>query len=249
MSTEADTGPGVPGNGSPVTGGEALRVAIAVGPASSAVWTMRPPGGGTPVGITVDLAGELAARLGRPLDLVELASSGQIVETADDDVWDVSFVPVDEERRRRVAFGPAYHVGESTFLVRADSPFAKVDDVDVAGARVLGVEGTATLRSARRFLSRATAAGCVTLAEALAEFEAGRCDAVALGKATLMGLLGQMPGTRMTEGNFHVAETAVAVPKGRDALLSAVTSCMEDMLADGTVPDLLERHGLTTLLR
>ena len=220
-----------------------LRVAVAVGPAKSAVWTTRRPGRDAPEGVTVDLAEALARRLGVTHELVEIESSGAIVALAGADAWDLTFVPVDEERRRHVAFGPAYHRGESTYLVRAASPFVTAADVDRDGVRVLGVENTATLRSARRAARRAEVAGCATLADALAAFDAGRCDALALGQDSLRSLLAGRPGARMTEGAFHAAETAVAVPLARGCALPVVAAAMDALGRDGTVRRILERHG------
>src|SRR3712207_4333005 len=93
-----------------------LRVAIAVGKVRCAVWTSRDKGEGDPRGVTVDLAKVLAERLGLPLKLVEFASSGKIIEAAPLNEWDVSFAPVDNERKKVVDFGPNYFIGESTYM-------------------------------------------------------------------------------------------------------------------------------------
>ena len=81
-----------------------LRVAVAVGPASSTLWTVRDEKTGSPRGITVDIGTALGNWLGVPVDLVEHPSSGAIIETATADTWDVGFTPVDDERRRQVLF-------------------------------------------------------------------------------------------------------------------------------------------------
>lgn len=222
----------------------AVRVAIAVGPTKSAVWTCVPEGATEPEGVTVDLArriGELAAL---PMRLVKLSSSAEIVATVDDGVWDVSFAPADETRRALVAFGPAYHVGASTYLVRAVSDFHRVADLNRAGARVLGVAGTATLRSAEKAAVAAVVAGAATLPEAIAAFESGEADALALGRASLDELARRMAAVRVLEDDFHVAETAICVQRGADAALAAASGLMRRMIDDGTVAASLKRHGL-----
>ena len=222
-----------------------LKVAIAVGPAGSAVWATRDAATGKPRGVTVDLASAMSKAFGLPLELVEFASSGEIVKAADAGRWTLSFAPVDAERKSQVDFGTDYARGVSTYLVRAGSGLRTVDDVDAEGVRVLGVEGTATLRSARRTLTRTEARGVTGLDEALASFRAGEADAVALGRESLLSLLPQLPGARIADGHFHAAGTAVAVPRGRPEALAAATAVLERLKADGTVRAIFDRHGMT----
>jgi polar amino acid transport system substrate-binding protein len=143
-----------------------LRVAVAVGSANSAVWTRRDAEAGEPRGPTVDLARHIAERLGVPLTLIECASSGEIIETASSGTWDVSFAPVDAERKKLVDFGPNYFLGESTYMVPAESPITSIEEVDRKGVRVYGIENTATIRSARESLKNTSAIGLQGLDEA-----------------------------------------------------------------------------------
>jgi polar amino acid transport system substrate-binding protein len=223
-----------------------LRVAVAVGSAISAVWTMRDAETGEPRGPTVDMAKLIAERLSVPLSLVECESSGAIIESASSGMWDVSFTPVDAERKKSVDFGPNYFLGESTYMVPAGSPIASITDVDREGVRVLGVENTATIRSARKSLKNTTAIGVSSLDEALEKFRNGEADAIALGKESLRSLLPQFPGARMLDGHFHAAGTAVAVPKGRTDALEVFSSIIEDLKGDGTVRKIFDAHGMET---
>lgn len=222
-----------------------LRVGVAVGPAGSAVWTVRDPATGRPRGVTVDLGAAMAERLGVPAAFVEHASSGAVVEAAASGAWDVGFAPVDAERKARVDFGPDYYLGVSTYMVPAGSAIQALADVDRPGVRVLGVESTATIRSARRTLRATTARGVTGLDEAVRLFEAGDVDALALGAESIRGLLARFPGARMLDEHFHAAGTAVCVPPGRPAALAAATALIEALKADGTVRRAFDAHGMT----
>ncbi len=227
-----------------VAPGGRLRVAVAVGPASSTLWTVRDPKTGVPRGVTVDIGAALGSWLGLPVDLVEHPSSGAIIENADAGTWDVAFTPVDAERRKQVLFGPDYFAGESTLLVPAGSRIKSLADADAAGVKIVGVENTATIRSARRVLSKATVIGVGALEEALALVKAGEADAVALGRESLESLLPRFPGGKVLDGAFHTATTAIAVPPGRPEALPVVTRFLEAAKADGTVRRIFDRHGL-----
>lgn len=220
-----------------------LRAAVAVGPAKSALWTIRGADGG-PEGVTADLARALADRIGVPLDLVEHASSGAIIEAAENDVWDVAFTPVDAERKRHVEFGNDYFLGESTCLVLEGSKLSAMADADHADVRIVGVENTATIRSLRRAVTKAKAIGTTSLDEALTMLKEGKADAIALGRESLKSLQADLPGSRILDGAFHQAGTAIAVRKGRPAALAAICRFIEVAKADGTVRRALDAHGM-----
>lgn len=220
-----------------------LRVAIAVGPASSPMWTVRDERTGDARGVTVDLGSALAAWLGVPIRLVEHASSGAIVEAAGSGTWDVGFAPVDDKRRTEVLFGPDYYLGESTLLVPAGSPIHSLADADAPGTTIVGVENTATIRSARRVLSQATVVGVTGLDEALSMLKAGAAQAIGLGRDSLESLLPKLPGARILDGRYHTAATAIAVPPSRPEALPVVARFMDDAKASGMIAAILARHG------
>lgn len=221
-----------------------LRVAIAVGPSSSALWTIRDPASGKPSGVTVDLAHALAARLGAPLQLVEYESSGEIVKAVGSGEWDVTFVPVDAERKSVLDFATNYALGESTYMAAPGTGITTLAEVDRAGVRVVGVEGTATIRSARRTLKNTEAIGARSLDEAVEMIRTGKADAIALGRDSLVRMAEEMPGARVVDGHFHATGTAPGLAKGKLAALAYVTEFIESAKADGTVRKAFEAAGL-----
>jgi polar amino acid transport system substrate-binding protein len=222
-----------------------LRVAVAVGPAASALWATRDPATGKPRGITVALGTALGEKLGVPVVLVEHKSSGEIIEAAATGAWDVGFTPVDDERKQRVDFGPNYALGESTYMVAPGSTIRSIEEVDRAGVRVVGVENTATIRTARRTLKNTQAIGTKGLDEAVAMIKSGQADAIALGRESLDSLVATIPGARVLDGYFHATGTAIAVPKNKPAALRYVTDFIEGAKADGTLRRIFDDSGMT----
>jgi polar amino acid transport system substrate-binding protein len=223
-----------------------LRVAVAVGDAISAVWTKRDPATGQPRGPTIDLAQIFSDRTGLPSALVEYGSSGEIIEAASSSNWDVSFTPVDEERKAIVDFGPNLALGESTYMVPKGSAIFSLSDVDRPGVRVFGVENTATIRSSRRSLKNTTAVGLASLTEVLEKFRGGHADAIALGKESLLSILPEFPGARILDGNFLASGTAVAVPRGNAVALKVFSELLEELKANGTIRRVFDKHGMTS---
>lgn len=236
---------GVPGELAP-TG--RLRVAVAVGPTASAVYAIRDYPGGPLRGVTVTLAEALAAATGLPLDLVAFRSSGEIQAAAASGLWDVSFLPADDERRRLVDFGAAYHILQSTYLVPAGSHIHRVADADAAGVRITGVRDSASLRASQRAAPRATHLAVETPEDVVAMMHGGNADAIAMGREALAGLAPQIEGSQILAEVFLTTCTAVAVPKGRPRALACVAGFVEDAKACGLVRRAFDRLGLADVM-
>ena len=65
-------------------------------------------------------------------------------------------MPVDDERKKFVDFGNAYHLLQSTYLVAPGSKLASVDEANAPGIRIGGAANTATFRAAQRTAPKAT---------------------------------------------------------------------------------------------
>jgi polar amino acid transport system substrate-binding protein len=212
-----------------------LRVGVAVGPSGSPLWAIKDPATGKPAGVTVDLGAALAAKLGVPVEYVVYASSGEITEAVTSGAWDVGFMPVDEERKKKIDFGPNYSLGESTYLVGPGSNIRTLADVDKPGVRVVGVENTTTIRAARRVLKNATVTGTKGSGETFDLLKAGKVDAIGLGRDSLEDFAAQLPGSHVLEEHFWAVGTAIAIAKNKPAALAYVTEFIEAAKADGTV--------------
>ena len=127
-----------------------LRVAIAVGPAPSGIYVIKDEASGKYRGVSIDLSAALAKKLGAEIEYVPYLGSGEIQGAADKDAWDVTFMPVDEERRKFVDFGSPFHLLQSTYLVAPGSAIQTVADADKAGVRIAGVKDTATFRASNK---------------------------------------------------------------------------------------------------
>jgi polar amino acid transport system substrate-binding protein len=221
-----------------------LRVAIGVGPAASAFYSMRDAATGKARGVAVDLGAALAQKLGVPVEYVEFPSSGEITAAAGRDAWDVTFMPVDAERAKSVDFAPAYYQFESTYLVPSGSTIQSIEEVDRPGVRVVGVANTTTARGAAASLKQTQIKTFRGVEELLAEVAAGRADAVALSKESLKNFAAQVPGARILPGRFWASSVAPAVRKARPDALAYVADFIEAAKADGTVRRALDAAGL-----
>ena len=109
-----------------------LRVGIAVAPSPGA-GNVALDASGEPRGVGGDLGRDLAKKLGVPVQWVPYPNSGALTDGLAAGACDVAFLPVDNERRKKVDFGPPHIVLQSTFLVPAGSAIQSLAEADKPG--------------------------------------------------------------------------------------------------------------------
>src|ERR1700754_334543 len=67
---------------------------------------------GAPRGVSVDLARELATRLGVPVEFVTFDAAGKVFAAIEQQAWDVAFLAIDPVRAAQILFTPPYVIIE-----------------------------------------------------------------------------------------------------------------------------------------
>lgn len=219
-----------------------LRGGVVTAPAASAFFATR-DGNGDVNGVTVDLIRDFAATLKLPLVLQVYDNSGQVTDAVAKGECDLAFMPQDAERAKRVDFGPAYYLIESTYLVPAGSAIKNIDDVNQPGRRIVAISNTTTARSARRTAPKASVEEVPSVDQMTEMARHGQGDAFALSHDSFAGLLPKLPGARVLPGNFQQTGIAVAVPKERPAALKIASELLEAAKRSGVVRRALDAAG------
>jgi polar amino acid transport system substrate-binding protein len=218
-----------------------LRIGVVYAPIMSTLFVLKE--GDTVRGVTADLGVALAKKHNLPVEFVLYPNSGLATDALESGAIDVSFMPIDDDRRKRLAPGPDYVRAESTYMVTAASGAKTVADVDRPGTRVIGIANTTTIRAAGRTLKNTTITAVTSVDEALEAMRDGSADAFALGRDSLPLYAKQVPGARVTDGHFQQMGIAIAVQKGKPEALAAITEFMNAAKQDGTVRAALDRSG------
>jgi polar amino acid transport system substrate-binding protein len=223
-----------------------LRVGVAFAPSPSPLFVVKDKDG-MPRGVTVDLAGALANELGVPIEFTVAPNTGELVDAMEAGRIDLSFMPVDDERKQRIAFGPVYFLVESTCMVTEASGLRTIDEVDRPGVRIVGIANTTTIRAARRVLTKANVTAAQSIGEAVEMLSGGKAEAFALSRDSLPPFVANLPGSRIVDGGFQLTGIAIAVPKGRPEALATVTAFLEKAKNSGVVRRAFDRAGLSHL--
>lgn len=200
---------------------------------------------GAPCGVSVDLARELAQRLGVPLELVVFKTAGHSVEAVTNERADVGFFAVDPVRGAGIGFTAPYVLIEGCYLVRDDSPLQHNEEVDRPGTRVVVGAGSAYDLHLTRELKAAEIVRAPSSPAVVDVFVQHRLDVAAGVKQQLEADAKCYPGHRLLPGHFMVICQAMGCPKGRgEAARAFLAAFVEDMKASGFVAAALARHGI-----
>lgn len=219
-----------------------LRVGVVFAPAPSAFFVTK-DSSGRPHGVTVDLGTALAKQLGVPAEFIIAPNSGVLTDATANGSIGVTFMPVDDERKKRVSFGPAYVLIESTYMAIAASGAKTVADVDRAGMRVIGIANTTTIRAAARTLKNTTIMPVTSVDDAMVILRDGKADAFALSRDSLPVYVKQIPGSRIVDGGFQQTGIAIAVRPNKPTALAYVTAFIENAKQTGLVRRALDDAG------
>ncbi|MBU67657.1 MAG: ABC transporter substrate-binding protein [Cupriavidus sp.] len=200
---------------------------------------------GKPFGVSVDLAGEFARRLGIPLELVVFDSAGKSVDAVTAEQADFGFFAVDPVRGAGIAFSAPYVLIEGAYLVKNDSPVRTNDEVDRAGRSVVVGTGSAYDLYLTRALQHAQIVRAPTSPSVVQTFLEQDADVAAGVRQQLEADAARTPGLRLLPGRFMVIQQAMGIPKARSPeAVDVLRQFVEEMKASGFVADALARHGI-----
>ncbi|NYI77951.1 transporter substrate-binding domain-containing protein [Nocardioides panzhihuensis] len=194
-----------------------------------------------PSGVTVDIARELASRLGVPVSFQCFDAARKSFEALRSGAADVAFLAVEPARAADVEFTAPYVLIEGVYAVAADSPIQTADDVDRPGVRVGVKEGSAYDLFLTRTLENAEV---VRGADGIDAFRDLGLDVAAGIRQPLARHVAADPGLRLVEPRFMQIRQAVAVAQDhRPATVSFVHELVEHLKASGRIAESLASSG------
>lgn len=196
------------------------------------------------VGFDIDVAKEIALRLGKEIQFKDMPFDALIPEIT---LGHVDFVAAGmsytAERAKRVSFTKPYLSEDPLVILTSDNNIKSVEDLN--GKSVLVVEGfTSDLLMSSKPSVEITRLG--TQADCFMALKCGRANAFVTAKSTVDAYFEIQDGSQ-----FHVAvidgtgETcALVVPKNKPEMLQQVQSALDTMEKDGTLENLKTKWKL-----
>ncbi|GGN07891.1 ABC transporter substrate-binding protein [Terrabacter tumescens] len=194
-----------------------------------------------PSGVTVDIAREVARRLGVPVSFVCFDAARKSFEAMTSGEADLCFLAVDPARAGEVAFTAPYVVIEGVFVVPAGSPVRSAADVDREGVRVGVKDGSAYDLHLTRTLEHATV---VRGDEGVDVFVAEGLEVGAGIREPVTAFVAGRDDLRLLDEPFMQIRQAVGTTRTRSAqTVDFLHDLVEELKASGFVADSLARSG------
>jgi polar amino acid transport system substrate-binding protein len=194
-----------------------------------------------PAGVTVDIAREIAARLGVPVSFLCFDAARKSFEAMTTGLADICFLAVDPARAAEVAFTAPYVVIEGVYAVPTDSAFTTPADVDSPGVRIGVKQGSAYDLFLTRTLQHATV---VRGTDGVDAFRSEHLDAAAGIRQPMTAFVAANPGVRLIDERFMQIQQAVGTTKDRSPeTVQFLRNLVEDLKANGFVAESLQRSN------
>jgi len=193
-----------------------------------------------PRGVTVDLARELARRLGVPVTFTCFPGAGEAFEGFHTQGLDIVFLAIEPVRAEQVEFTAPYVIIEGVYMVWKDSPLKTVADVDREGVRIGATRRAAYELYLTRTLKHAT---LVRADDGIAAFVEQKLEAAAGIKQAVVAHAKALPDVRVMDGRFMEIRQAMGTQKGRTVGSTYLRAFVEEMKASGFVAEALKRSN------
>lgn len=199
---------------------------------------------GKPSGVSVDLATDLAKRLGRPVVVQNTSFDGLIpaLKTGKVDLV-ISSMTATPERAKSIDFSDPYLATGLCLLLKSDSPARSIADLDRAGVKVAVKKGTTGHLYATNQLKKATLLVLDKESAAVLEVSQGKADAFIYDQlSTYQNWQRNRATTRALLEPFQQEYWAVGIRQGNEELKREVNLFLKDYRQQGGFERLGDRY-------
>ncbi len=200
------------------------------------------------VGFDVDIAEEIAKRLGVKLERVVVSDKTRIsfVQQGRIDM-SVANMTHKRERDKSIDFSITYFFDGQKLLVRKDSGIT--DWKDVVGKKIASTQGTTSEVNARNMLKKLGDANAeknvISFPDYASAFQAlqnGRVVGFSTDSTILLGYAAQAPGQFVLVGDFISDEPyGIGLPENDSKWRDAINFALQDMWADGAYKKIYDK--------
>lgn len=197
-------------------------------------------------GIDVEIAAAIAEKLGLELqvDDMDFDSALLAAQNGKSDMV-MAGVTITDERMAVMDFSDTYANGVQVVIVKEDSDIASIADLD--GKMIGTQQGTTgyiycsdTPENGGYGEDHVTAyADGATAVQALIN---GQVDCVVIDNAPAQEFVKANPGLKILDTEFANEDYAIGVAKGNTALLDAINTALKELIADGTVQEIIDKY-------
>ena len=192
-------------------------------------------------GIDVEMAGEIAKRLGLELQIDDMGFDAALlaVQQGKSDIA-MAGITITEDRLVNMDFSNTYANGVQSVIVPEGSDITSPDDL---AGKLVGVQrGTTGYTFCIDEFGEDAVAPFDNGNTAVQNLVSGKVDAVVIDNAPAQEYVAANPGLTILDTAFADEDYAIGVAKGNTQLLDAINSILAEMEADGTTQAIIDKY-------
>ena len=199
---------------------------------------------GTPIGVSPDMAYELANKLDLQLKLIPYASPGEIADDAANDKWDICNIGAEPQRADKINFSAAYAEIQATYIVQSNSKINNILDVDKIGNKICVASRTAYGLWLERNIHNAELIQVEGVDSSFDIFLNENLDALAGLRPALIDDVKKISGGKILEGQFMSVQQAIGTSIQNIHSSIYIAEFVEEMKKSGFIQKLIDKHNV-----
>lgn len=199
---------------------------------------------GTPIGVSPDMAKELANKLDLQLKLIPYDTPGEIADDAENDNWDICNIGAEPQRAEKINFSAAYAEIQATYLIPPNSKLQNISEVDIAGNKIAVASRTAYGLWLERNIHNAELIQVEGVGNSFDVFLNKNLDALAGLRPALIDDVKKIPGAKILEGQFMSVQQAIGTSNKNIKSSIYIAKFVEEMKKNGYVQKLIDKHNV-----
>ena len=199
---------------------------------------------GTPIGVSPDMAQELADKLNLQLKLIPYTTPGEIADDAENDKWDICNIGAEPQRAEKINFSAAYAEIQATYIVQSNSKINNILDVDKIGNKICVASRTAYGLWLERNIHNAELIQVEGVDSSFDVFLNENLDALAGLRPALIDDVKKISGAKILEGQFMSVQQAIGTSIQNIHSSIYIAEFVEEMKKTGFVQKLIDKHNV-----
>jgi len=199
---------------------------------------------GTPIGVSPDMAQELADKLNLQLKLIPYTTPGEIADDAENDKWDICNIGAEPQRAEKINFSAAYAEIQATYIVQSNSKINNILDVDKIGNKICVASRTAYGLWLERNIHNAELIQVEGVDSSFDVFSNENLDALAGLRPALIDDVKKISGGKILEGQFMSVQQAIGTSIQNIHSSIYIAEFVEEMKKTGFVQKLIDKHNV-----
>lgn len=200
---------------------------------------------GTPIGVSPDMAQELADKLNLQLKLIPYTTPGEIADDAENDKWDICNIGAEPQRAEKINFSAAYAEIQATYIVQSNSKINNMLDVDKIGNKICVASRTAYGLWLERNINNAELIQVEGVDSSFDIFLNENLDALAGLRPALIDDVKKISGAKILEGQFMSVQQAIGTSIQNIHSSIYIAEFVEEMKKTGFVQKLIDKHNVS----